>query len=110
MEALALKELEELLLSLGSREGVNVALHREEKTKEYYFLAGMALLLIFMILASMFESFRALDIMFFTVPLAASGSMLVSTYTVHSPLSFNSYISCLISLELVVNRRCSSLY
>lgn len=103
MEALALKELEELLLSLGSREGVNVALHREEKTKEYYFLAGMALLLIFMILASVFESFTAPVVMLFTVPLAAIGSMLALTFTGHSLLSFNSFIGFLILLGLVVN-------
>ncbi|GAO31027.1 RND multidrug efflux transporter [Geofilum rubicundum JCM 15548] len=103
LEALALKEIEELLLSSGTVEGVTATLHKEEKTKEYYFLASMAILLIFMILASVFESFTAPVVMLFTIPLAAIGSMLALLFTGNSLLSFNSFIGFLILFGVVVN-------
>jgi multidrug efflux pump subunit AcrB/ABC-type multidrug transport system ATPase subunit len=103
LEEIALREIEELLLAAGTPEGVNVELERDDTTKEYYFLAGMAILLIFMILASVFESFTAPVVMLFTIPLAAVGSMLALLLTGNSLLSFNSFIGFLILLGVVVN-------
>ncbi|PWD97627.1 efflux RND transporter permease subunit [Marinilabilia rubra] len=103
LEEIALKEIEELLLAAVTPEGVNVSLERDDKTEEYYFLAGMAILLIFMILASVFESFTAPVVMLFTIPLAAIGSMLALLLTGNSLLSFNSFIGFLILLGVVVN-------
>jgi predicted RND superfamily exporter protein len=103
LEEIALKEIEELLLVAGVPEGVTATLQRDEKTKEYYFLAGMAILLIFMILASVFESFTAPVVMLFTIPLAAVGSMLALLFTGNSLINFNTFIGFLILLGVVVN-------
>ncbi|RCW38416.1 efflux RND transporter permease subunit [Marinilabilia salmonicolor] len=103
LEEIALKEIEELLLVAGLPEGVTATLQRDESTKEYYFLAGMAILLIFMILASVFESFSAPVVMLFTIPLAAVGSMLALLFTGNSLLNFNTFIGFLILLGVVVN-------
>jgi len=103
LEEIALKEIEELLLMAGVPEGVTATLQRDEKTKEYYFLAGMAILLIFMILASVFESFTAPVVMLFTIPLAAVGSMLALLFTGNSLINFNTFIGFLILLGVVVN-------
>lgn len=103
LEETALKEIEELLLASGLPEGVTATLQRDESTKEYYFLAGMAILLIFMILASVFESFSAPVVMLFTIPLAAVGSMLALLFSGNSLLNFNTFIGFLILLGVVVN-------
>ncbi len=103
LEEIALKEIEELLLVAGVPDGVTVTLQRDEKTKEYYFLAGMAIFLIFMILTSVFESFTAPVVMLFTIPLAAVGSMLALLFTGNSLLNFNTFIGFLILLGVVVN-------
>lgn len=103
LEETALKEIEELLLQTNTPEGITAKLQRDETTREYYFLAGLAILLIFMILASVFESFTAPVVMLFTIPLAATGSMLALLFTGHSLLSFNAFIGFLILLGVVVN-------
>jgi multidrug efflux pump subunit AcrB/ABC-type multidrug transport system ATPase subunit len=103
LEETALKEIEELLMMTQMRDGVTATLQREDTTNEYYFLAGMAILLIFMILASVFESFTAPVVMLFTIPLAAIGSMLALLFTGNSLLSFNAFIGFLILLGVVVN-------
>jgi multidrug efflux pump subunit AcrB/ABC-type multidrug transport system ATPase subunit len=103
LEETALKEIEELLVMAPVPEGNTVVLQREDQTNEYYFLGGMAILLIFMILASVFESFTAPVVMLFTIPLAAIGSMLALLFTGNSLLNFNSFIGFLILLGVVVN-------
>ncbi len=103
LEETALKEIEELLIMAPVPEGNSVLLQRGDETDEYYFLAGMAILLIFMILASVFESFTAPVVMLFTIPLAAIGSMLALLFTGNSLLNFNSFIGFLILLGVVVN-------
>jgi multidrug efflux pump subunit AcrB/ABC-type multidrug transport system ATPase subunit len=103
LEEIALNEIDELLQKAVTPRGISVSLQRDEKSREYYFLAGMAILLIFMILASVFESFTAPVVMLFTVPLAAVGSMLALLLTGNTLLSFNTFIGFLILLGVVVN-------
>jgi multidrug efflux pump subunit AcrB/ABC-type multidrug transport system ATPase subunit len=78
-------------------------IHEENPFDEFKFLILVAILLIYMILASVFESFSAPFVMMFTVPLAAIGSLLALTATGTSLLSLNTLIGFLILLGVVVN-------
>lgn len=75
----------------------------EDEFEEFKFLILIAVLLIYMILASVFGSFSAPFVMLFTVPLAATGSLLALTLTGASLLNLNTLIGFLILLGVVVN-------
>jgi multidrug efflux pump subunit AcrB/ABC-type multidrug transport system ATPase subunit len=77
--------------------------HEENPFDEFKFLILIAILLIYMILASVFGSFSSPFVMMFTVPLAAIGSLLALTLTGSSLLSLNTLIGFLILLGVVVN-------
>lgn len=97
-------EVENLIAKVPLPSGVSAKLSPEENPfDEFKFLGLIALLLIFMILASVFESFTAPFVMMFTVPLAAIGSLLALIFTGTSLLSLNTLIGFLILLGIVVN-------
>lgn len=78
-------------------------IHEEDQFEEFYFLIGMAFVLIFMILASVFESLVTPFVMLFSIPLAAIGSFLGLILTGNSLLNLNTLIGFLILLGVVVN-------
>ena len=77
--------------------------HDRMDLSEFYFLIGTALLLIFMILASVFESLSTPLVLMFTIPLAAIGSMLALILSGKSMFSANTLTGFLILIGVVVN-------
>jgi multidrug efflux pump subunit AcrB/ABC-type multidrug transport system ATPase subunit len=77
--------------------------HDESDISEFYFLIGIGILLIFMVLASTFESLITPFVMMFTLPLAAVGAFLALIVTGNSIYNANALIGFLILLGVVVN-------
>ncbi len=100
----ARQQVDELVESIPVPSNISVkVIHEEDEFGEFKLLAGIGLILIFMILASVFESFMAPVVMMFSVPLAAIGSMLALVFTGNSLLNLNTFIGFLILLGVVVN-------
>ncbi len=76
--------------------------HGQAGLNDFYWLIGAAFLLIFMILASVFESFTAPLVMMFSIPLAAIGAFWLLVLTGHSLLNANSLMGFLILFGVVV--------
>lgn len=96
--------LDELAASLNVPQGVTVeVIHEENDYEEYYLLIVMALLLIFMILASVFESLSIPFVLMLSIPLAGIGSLLALLITGNSLLNSNTLTGFLILLGVVVN-------
>jgi multidrug efflux pump subunit AcrB/ABC-type multidrug transport system ATPase subunit len=77
--------------------------HEETDLGEFKFLIMAAIVLIFMILASVFESFATPFVLLFSIPLAAIGSLLALILTGNSLFNANTMIGFLILLGVVVN-------
>jgi len=77
--------------------------HEEQDLSDFYFLIFAAIILIFMILASVFESFFIPFVLLFSIPLAAIGSLIGLIITGNSLLNSNTLIGFLILLGIVVN-------
>ena len=67
------------------------------------FAFGLALLLVYMILAAIFESFVTPFVLLFSIPLAAIGSFFLLTVTGESLFNANTIMGFLILLGVVVN-------
>ena len=99
-------EIEELIASLTIPAGVAIeVIHDETELDEFYFLIGAAFILIYMILASVFESLYTPVVMMFTIPLATIGSFWALILTGNSLFNANSLIGFLILLGVVVKQR-----
>jgi len=100
----ARKQVDELVASVPISSKVSLkVIHEEDMFAEFKFLGLIGLILVFMILASVFESLTAPVVMLFSVPLAAIGSLLALVLTGHSLISINTFIGFLILLGIVVN-------
>ena len=77
--------------------------HEEQDLSEFYFLIFAAVVLIFMILASVFESVAIPFVLMFSIPLAAIGSLVGLIITGNSLFNANTMIGFLILLGIVVN-------
>ena len=98
------EEIDQLVASLVIPTGVAVeVVHDESQYEEFYFLIGAAFILIYMILASVFESLATPVVMMFTIPLATIGSFWALILTGNSLFNANSLIGLLILLGVVVN-------
>lgn len=75
----------------------------QDQLKEFKPLVGAALLLIFIILASVFESLSAPFVLGFSVPLAATGALLGLAITGNSLMNANALTGFLILLGVIVN-------
>ena len=97
-------EVDELIarINLPSNIAVEV-IHEESSLGEFSFLLFMAFILIFMILASVFESFSVPFVMMFSIPMAAIGSLIALILTGTSIMNANVFIGFLILLGIVVN-------
>lgn len=78
-------------------------IHEEDTLKDFYFLILAAFFLIFMIMASVFESLSTPFVLMFSIPLAAIGSFLALIFTHNSLFSANTLIGFLILIGVVVN-------
>ena len=104
MLAEAREEVEALVANIPLPDGVAVEIeHDESDLSEFYFLIGAAFILIYMILASVFESLLTPVVMMFTIPLAAIGAFWALIITGKSLLNANSMVGLLILLGVVVN-------
>ena len=75
----------------------------EDQFKDFKALAGAAFLLIFIILASVFESLSAPFVLLFSVPMAVTGALLALFITGNSLLNANTLTGFLILLGVIVN-------
>ncbi|MFK5854975.1 MAG: efflux RND transporter permease subunit, partial [Bacteroidota bacterium] len=97
-------EVDDLIenISMSSSMIIEVV-HEDDDLGEFGFLLLMAVLLIYMILASVFESFTIPVVMMFSIPLAAIGSLILLILTGTSILNANVFTGFLILLGIVVN-------
>ena len=97
-------EIENLVAGIYPPPGVAIEVaHDESDVSEFYFLIGIGILLIFMVLAATFESLITPFVMMFTLPLAAVGAFLALILTGNSIYNANALIGFLILLGVVVN-------
>jgi multidrug efflux pump subunit AcrB/ABC-type multidrug transport system ATPase subunit len=97
-------EIESIVSRLNIPAGLAVeVIHEENQLKEFYSLIGIAFLLIFMILAAVFESLAIPFVLLFSIPLAALGSLIALILTGNSLLNANTLTGFLILLGVVVN-------
>jgi len=97
-------EIDELISELEIPSGVAVeVIHDENEFDEFYYLIIAAILLIFMILAAVFESLLTPLVLLFSIPFAATGSVLILLFTGNSIMNANVFTGCLILVGIVVN-------
>ncbi len=97
-------DIDQLIAGYNLPTGVAVeVIHEEDMFSEFKFLIIAAFLLIFMILACVFESITTPFVLSFSIPLAAIGSLLALIMTNNSLLNANTLVGFLILLGIVVN-------
>lgn len=97
-------DIDQLIASYNLPSGVAVQVfHEEDEFGDFKFLILAAFLLIFMILASVFESVVTPFVLLFTIPLAAIGSLLALLLSSNSLMNANTLTGFLILLGVVVN-------
>lgn len=97
-------EIDDIISDINVPSGVAVeVIHEENDLEDYYFLIAAAFVLIYMILASVFESFTAPLVLMFSIPLAAIGSFSALIITGNSLFNANTLTGFLILLGVVVN-------
>ncbi len=98
------REVDQTMAAMQLPRGVAVeVVHEENDLSDFYLLIGTALLLIYMILASVFESLTTPVVMLFTIPLATVGALWGLVLTGNSILNANSLMGFLILQGIVVN-------
>ncbi len=97
-------EVQQLLASLEIPSGIAIEpADDESELSDFYFLIAVGTILIYMILAAVFESLLNPFIIMFTIPLAAIGSLWAIIFTGSTLLNANTLIGFLILLGIVVN-------
>jgi multidrug efflux pump subunit AcrB/ABC-type multidrug transport system ATPase subunit len=97
-------EIESIVAGLNIPPGIAVeVVHEENQLKDVYYIIGIAFLLIYMILAAVFESLATPVVLMFSIPLAALGSLIALILTGNSLLNLNTLTGFLILLGIVVN-------
>lgn len=100
----ARSEIESIVSKLNIPPGIAVeVIHEENQLKDFYNLIGIAFILIFMILAAVFESLSIPFVLLFSIPLAALGSLIALIFTGNSLLNANTLTGFLILIGVVVN-------
>ena len=98
------EEIDLLVESMELPAGIAVeVIHDETDYSDFYFLIAAAFILIYMVLASAFESLTTPLVIMFTIPLATIGAFWGLILTGQSVLNANSMIGFLILLGIVVN-------
>jgi multidrug efflux pump subunit AcrB/ABC-type multidrug transport system ATPase subunit len=97
-------EVDQMVGGIELPAGVAVeVVHDDTDLSDFYFLIVAAFILIYMILASVFESLATPVAMMFTIPLATTGAFWGLVFTGNSILNANSLVGLLILLGVVVN-------
>ncbi len=97
-------DIDQLIANYNLPAGVAIeVIHEEDQFAEFKFLIFAAFLLIFMILAMVFESVTTPLVILFSIPLAAIGSLIALFLTGNSLLNANTLMGFLILLGVVVN-------
>jgi multidrug efflux pump subunit AcrB/ABC-type multidrug transport system ATPase subunit len=97
-------EIDQIVNSVNIPSGIVAdVIHDEGLYDEFYFLIIAAIVIVFMILAAVFESLYLPVVIMFSIPLAAIGAFLGLTFTGNSLLNANTLIGLLILLGVVVN-------
>lgn len=97
-------DIDELIANYNLPAGVAVQVfHEEDQFGDFKFLILAAFILIFMILASVFESVVTPFVLLFAIPLAAIGSLLALLLSSNSLMNANTLTGFLILLGVVVN-------
>ncbi|MCP4311546.1 MAG: ATP-binding cassette domain-containing protein [Bacteroidetes bacterium] len=100
----ARSEIEDLIQISNIPTGVAVELVQEDSgLEEFKYMFLIAILLVYMILAAIFESFVTPFVLLFSIPLAAIGSFFLLTVTGESLFNANTIMGFLILLGVVVN-------
>lgn len=100
----AREEIDELVQSMDVPTGIAVeVVHEENEMDDFIFLILAAFILIYMILAAVFESTTAPIVLMFTIPLAAIGSLLALLFTSNSLMNANVFVGFIILIGIVVN-------
>jgi multidrug efflux pump subunit AcrB/ABC-type multidrug transport system ATPase subunit len=100
----ARQDIESIVAGLNVPPGIAVEIvHEENQLKDFYYLIGVAFLLIFMILAAVFESLATPVVLMFSIPLAALGSLIALILTGNSLINSNTLTGFLILIGIVVN-------
>lgn len=97
-------EIDQLVAGINIPSGIVVdVIHDEQLFDEFYFLILVAIIIIFMILASIFESLYLPIVIMFAIPLSAIGTFIGLTLTGNPLLNSNTLIGFLILVGVVVN-------
>ncbi|MFN8239310.1 MAG: efflux RND transporter permease subunit [Bacteroidales bacterium] len=97
-------EIESIVAGLNIPSGIAVeVVHEENQLKDFYILIGIAFILIYMIMAAVFESLVIPVVLLFSIPLAALGSLIALILTGNSLLNANTLTGFLILIGVVVN-------
>ncbi|MDL2252127.1 efflux RND transporter permease subunit, partial [Odoribacter sp. OttesenSCG-928-J03] len=97
-------EIDDLIQRLDIPSGLAIeVIHEEEDLNDFTFLILAAFVIIFMILASVFESLTAPIVLMFAIPLAAIGSLLALLLTSNSIMNANALTGFIILIGIVVN-------
>jgi len=100
----ARSEIEYVIQSANIPAGVAVELVQEDSgLDEFKYMFLIAMILVYMILAAIFESFVTPFVLLFSIPLAAIGSFFLLTVTGESLFNANTIMGFLILLGVVVN-------
>jgi multidrug efflux pump subunit AcrB/ABC-type multidrug transport system ATPase subunit len=97
-------DIDQLIENYNLPSGIAIeVIHQEDTFGDFKFLFIAAFILIFMILAIVFESVSTPFVMLFTVPLAAIGSLLALVITGNSLENANTLIGFIILIGVVTN-------
>lgn len=100
----AREEVDNLVASLTVPAGIAVEVqHEENEFKDFYFLIAAAFILIYMIMAAVFESFSTPFVLLLTIPLAGIGAFLAILFTGNSLINANTLTGFIILIGIVVN-------
>lgn len=100
----ARSEIQSIVSGLSIPPGIAIEVVQESnQLKDFFYLIGIAFLLIYMILAAVFESLATPVVLMFSIPLAALGSLVALILTGNSLLNANTLTGFLILLGVVVN-------
>jgi multidrug efflux pump subunit AcrB/ABC-type multidrug transport system ATPase subunit len=97
-------QVDDLVAGINFPSGMSYEIvHEDQSLGEFGFLLLAAFVLIYMILASVFESFVKPAIMLFSIPMAAIGSLIALLLTGNSIMNANVLTGFVILLGIVVN-------
>ena len=100
----ARQQIESVVGAINIPSGLAVeVVHEKNQLRDFYYLIGIAFILIYMILAAVFESLATPVVLMFSIPLAALGSLIALILTGNSLLNANTLTGFLILIGIVVN-------